>query len=101
MKFMRTMATFGAAHFALWWVTYCILLMFDFDVVGPSQSPGVLNVLYHLNHALMFPLLVGAVRPVVAHMPLVLGVGLASCIWAGCWCAILRACKKVGQVYPA
>ena len=101
MKLMRTMAVFGPVHFAVWWLTYGTLLMFDFDVLGPSQSSAILNIVYHLNGALMFPLLVGPMRPIMGHIPLAPGVALASCIWAGCLCLSLWAWKSVRHVYAA
>jgi hypothetical protein len=101
MKFMRVMAIIGPAHLALWWLTYFILLMFDFDVLGPSQSPIILNIILHLNHGLMFPLLLGPMRPVIQHLPLLLGVAFASCIWASCLSVGITAYQRKHRVYAA
>lgn len=99
MKFIRAMAVFGPTHFAVWWLTYGTLLMFDFDVLGPTQSPTILNIVHHLNHALLFPFLIGPMRPVMRHMPIVIGVAFASFIWAGGLCVGIRACQTVRHVY--
>jgi hypothetical protein len=101
MKFMRTMTVVGVAHFTTWWLTYGTLLMFDFDVLAPSQSPTILKSVYYVNSALMFPLLVGPIRAVMEHIPLVAAVALASCIWAGCLCMAVRACIRVRSAYVA
>ena len=101
MKFIRTLAVVGMAHFALWWLTYFILLLFDFDVLGPSQSSTILNILDHLNHALMFPLLLGPMRPVVQHWPLLAGVSLASWIWASCLSLGISAYQHKHRAYAA
>ncbi len=101
MKLIRMMVVVGLAHFALWWLTYFILLAFDFDVLGPSQSSIVLNIIYHLNHGLMFPLLVGPIRRIFEHWPLLPGVGIASCVWASCMSVAIRAYQPKRHIYAA
>jgi hypothetical protein len=101
MKFMRVMAVIGPAHFALWWLTYFILLIFDFDVLGLSHSPIILNIIFHLNHALIFPLLLGPMRPVIQHLPLLPGVAFASCIWATWLSVAITAYQRKHRVYAA
>src|SRR5215471_16479202 len=101
MKLMRVMAIVGLAHFAIWWLTYLILLWFDFDALGPSQSSTVLNIIYRLNHCLMFPLLLDPLRRVIQHWPLLPGVALASCVWAGFLSVAIRAYQRKQHVYAA
>ncbi len=99
MKLMRMMAVVGLVHFALWWLTYFILLMLDFDVLGPSRSPAALNAIYRLNQCLMFPLLVEPVRRFMEHWPLLPGVAIASCIWAGCLSVAISAYQRRPHAY--
>ena len=101
MKIMRLMAILGAAHFALWWLTYFVLLVFDFDVLGPSQSPMIQNIIYSLNHYLMFPLLLDPMRPAIEHMPLLPGVAIASCIWGSSLSVATRAYQHKHHIYAA
>jgi hypothetical protein len=101
MKFVRTMAVLGPAHFALWWLTYFILLIFDFDVLGSSQSPIILNFIHRLNHCLMFPLLLDPMRRAIQHWPLFPGVAIASCIWASCLSMAIGGCQRKHHVYAA
>ncbi len=98
---MRMMAVVGLVHFALWWLTYCILLLFDFDVLGPSQSPAALNAIYRLNQCLMFPLLLAPVRRLIEHWPPLPGVAIASCIWAGCLSVAIQAYQRKQHAYAA
>jgi hypothetical protein len=101
MKLMRVIAIVGPGHFAFWWLTYFVLLMFDFDVLGPSQSPMILNVIYRLNRCLMFPLLLDPLHRVIEHWALLPGVAIASCIWAACLSVTIRVYQHKYHVYAA
>lgn len=85
IKRLRIPLLIAVGHFVVWWITYAILLLFDFDVLPPSELSSPLQLLLMIHKGLTVPLMFGPANSVTRHLPVALATAINSCVWAICF----------------
>jgi hypothetical protein len=84
-KIFRTSLVIALAHFVLCWISYGVLLLFDFDVLPPSELSSPLQLVLVIYRGLSVPLMFGPANLVTRHLPIAVATAINSCVWATCF----------------
>src|SRR5678815_4678744 len=101
MKTSRIVLLIGVVHFVLWWLTYGVLLWFDYDVLGRAQLSPPLQVVFHIHQILTFPLMFDRMNSLVRHWPVAIATAATSCGWACCLGLAIYGFRQIGHVHAA